>query len=237
MALSALAGSLVFEPTKAELEAFSTSPDNDFHRLQPIFTWAGFTWGVKYQMSPGGVLLTNLGADWVALPGSDSADPKCPNITLDEFAATPSEELERLIDSENWWFAISSEPSILAKAIIPKEELCGAKPLHRTKARKAHLAANIACGLIIPRSVQQEADAKRDQSMDVYRREKMALLKEQSAPKNTDLVAVHEIADVTKVKSIPLWTASPSTRNSKISNGLCTDHLTRGRNARSSNSQ
>ena len=39
MALSALAGSLVLEPTAEELEAFKTSPDNAFHRLHTIFKW------------------------------------------------------------------------------------------------------------------------------------------------------------------------------------------------------
>ena len=215
MALSALAGSLVLEPTAEELEAFKTSPDNAFRRLHAIFKRAGFTWGTKYQHSPGGVLLSNLGSEWVALPGSDSSDPKAPTITIDEFASTPSEELERNIEAAQWKFSKSSEPTILEKEKLTKDELTEAKSMHKTQARKAHQAANLACGLLIPRAVQRAAVNERDEKTDQYRLEKIALLKQQSAHKGNQ-VAVHEIADVTMVKSIPLM--PNNTFNAKFKN-------------------
>ena len=123
------------EPTAEELAGFATSTDNDYHPLQALFKWAGFTWGVKYQHSPGGVLLTDLGSEWIALPGMGPTDPKAPTITLDEFASTPSEEFERNIEVAHWKFAKSSEPSILEKPTLETDELTEAKSMHKTKAR------------------------------------------------------------------------------------------------------
>ena len=74
---------LVLEPTAEELAGFTTSGDNRYHPLQAIFKWAGFTWGVKYEHSPGAVLLTSLGSEWVAASGADSTDPKALMITMD----------------------------------------------------------------------------------------------------------------------------------------------------------
>ena len=104
---------LVLEPTSEELAGFTTSDDNRYHPLQAIFKWARFTWGVKYEHSPGAVLLTSLGSERIASPGADSTGPKAPTITMDEFASTPSEEFERNIESANWKFAKSSEPVVL----------------------------------------------------------------------------------------------------------------------------
>ena len=80
----------VLEPTADELAGFAASADGQFHILHAIFKWAGFTWGVKYVHSPGGVLLNNLGSEWVTRHGSEPTDPKVPTMTVDEFASTPA---------------------------------------------------------------------------------------------------------------------------------------------------
>ena len=77
---------MIIEPTADELLSFATAADNSYHPLHTIFKWAGFTMGVKYQLSPGGALLTNLGSEWIARRGDETNDPKTPTITLDEFA-------------------------------------------------------------------------------------------------------------------------------------------------------
>jgi len=76
---STMATGFIIEPTAAELLAFTTSPDNDYHPLHTIFKWAGFTLGAKYPHSQGGALLTLLGSEWVARPGGDTTDPKGPD--------------------------------------------------------------------------------------------------------------------------------------------------------------
>ena len=111
---------------------------------------------MKYVHSPGGVLLNNLGSEWLALPGADATDPKVPTITVDEFASTPADELERNIEEANWHFATSSEPVILQKDKLETPDgISKAKSLHRNKARKAHQAANLVCGFVVPRAIQR----------------------------------------------------------------------------------
>ena len=72
---------------------------------------------MKYVHSPGGVLLNNLGSEWFTrhATDSDATGPKVPTMTVDEFASTPADELERNIEERNWKFATSSEPVILQK--------------------------------------------------------------------------------------------------------------------------
>ena len=195
----------IIEPTADELLAFATSADNDYHPLHTIFKWAGFTLGAKYPHSPGGALLTLLGSEWVARSGADTTDPKVPSITMDEFASTPYEELEANMEMVTWRFGTVSDPAVLEKPTLEPSELMGAKSLHRIKGRKAHRAAGIACGLIVPRAVQAAATAARDDLTDRYRLEKIALMTQSAANKGTQ-VAINEIADVTIVRSIPLMT-------------------------------
>ena len=194
---------LVIEPATEELASFAISPDNNYHSLHAIFKWAGFTLGVKYEHSPGAALLTNLGADWIARAGDDMTDPKTPTITLDEFASTPIEELEANMESAHWKFAKSSDPAVSEKTTLERSEMMESKSTHRTKARKAHQAAGLACGLKVPKAVQQAAASARDDLTERYRLEKIALMKQQAAAKGNQ-VAINEIADVTMVRSIPL---------------------------------
>ena len=88
----------VLEPTADELSGFATSADGQFHQLHAIFIWAGSTWGVEYAHSPGGALLANLGSEFLLRSGDDPADPKVPTMTVDEFASTPIDKLERHIE-------------------------------------------------------------------------------------------------------------------------------------------
>ena len=106
---------VVAEPTAEQLGEFTNSPDNDFHPLHAICKWAGFPLGIKYKHSPGAVLLTNLGSEWVTPMGSESGDPQSPTITMDEFASTPAEEFEHHIDSNEWEFAKSSDPVMVSR--------------------------------------------------------------------------------------------------------------------------
>ena len=194
---------MIIEPTVDELLSFATAADNSYHPLQTIFKWAGFTMGAKYEHSPGGALLTNLGSEWVARPGDDMSDPKAPTISIDEFASTPIEELEANMEGSHWKFAKSSDPAVLEKPTLERSELMEAKSMHRIKARKAHQAAGLACGIKIPKAVQQAAATARDDLTDRYRLEKIALMK-QTAVAKCNQVAINEIADVTMVRSIPL---------------------------------
>ena len=193
----------IIESTADESLAFATSMDNNYHPLHTIFKWAGFTMGAKYEHSPGGALLTNLGSEWVARPGDDMSDPKAPTISIDEFASTPIEELESNMEASHWKFAKSADPAILEKPTLERSELMESKSTHRTKARKAHQAAGLACGLRVPKAVQQAAATARDDLTDRYRLEKIALMKQTAAAKGNQ-VAINEIADVTMVRSIPL---------------------------------
>ena len=162
------------EPTADELASFGTSDDGLFHPLHDIFRWAGFTWGVKYKHSPGATLLTALGSDWLAKPGAAALDPKAPTMAVDEFASTPVEEFETSIGENEWEFAESSDPAVIERDHLGSDDrLIKSKHLHRSQARKAHQAANLFCGFIIPRAVQQTQNVERDDKLDKYRLEKL----------------------------------------------------------------
>ena len=137
--LSTMSGPLVLEPTAEELASFRTSEDGLYHPLHAISKWAGFTWGTKYLHSPGAVLLTNLGSDWVASQGAESLDPKVPTMAVDEFASTPTEELERNIEGPNGssqilpspWF--SRRKPWTEKKYAKRSTFTAAKPGRRIK--------------------------------------------------------------------------------------------------------
>ena len=155
----------VLEPTAEELASFNTSDDGLFHPLHAIFRWAGFTWGVKYKHSPGATLLSALGSDWRAKSGADPLDPKVPTMAVDEFASTPMEEFETCIGENEWEFAESSDPAVIELEHLGADnKLIKSKHLHRSQARKALQAANLLCGFIIPRAVQQTQKVERDVS-------------------------------------------------------------------------
>ena len=106
-------------------------------------------------------------------------DPKVPTMAVDEFASTPVEELERNIEGAKWKFAESSDPVILQKDKLETEDVViEGKHLHRSKACKAHQATNLFCGFLIPRAAQRAMDADKDDKVDKYRLEKLALLKD-----------------------------------------------------------
>jgi hypothetical protein len=107
------------------------------------------------------------------------------------------------METITWRFGTVSDPAVLEKPTLEPSELMGSKSMHRIKARKAHQASGLACGIKIPRAVQLATAAARDDLTDQYRLEKIALMKQTAAAKGNQ-VAINEIADVTKVRSIPL---------------------------------
>ena len=168
-------------------------------------------------------MLTNLGSDFTLRTGDGPTDPKVPTMTVDEFASTPLEELERNIEENNWKFCMSADPVLLQKETQEPSDIIKAKSVHRGKARKAHRAANLVCGFDVPRAALRAAEQDKVDKTDRYRLEKIALMKQQSALKG-DSVAINEIADVTKVRSIPIMELK--TFNEKYMNyhALCHRH-------------
>ena len=134
-------------------------------------------------------------------------------------------------------FAKAGDPVILLKDKLEPDEKMKATSLHRTKARKAHQAANLACGVLIPREVTRASEADREVKTDQYRLEKVALLKQQSGAKGNQ-VAINEIADVTIVRSIPLMPSDDVQREVQELREIDASppHI-RGRNAQFSSSR
>ena len=178
--------SAVREPTANELAQLEAQLG-----LREIFTWAKFTGDLTFNGSAPGSLLTLLGAD-------GSSD-------VDEFASITPADLEATMIG--WMYSDREQGD--GQGAMGTFDIAPS-PILKARVRAAHNAARILTGLVTARHTQALQASVRKQEEDDYRTEKLKARRIEATPVAPavpagDTVALHEIADTTKARSVPVF--------------------------------